>query len=285
MIHFSRYPALFHLFDRANGHRVPLVALGELGIHVGVPIEHADQIVEIVMELGQHVLGQQAPIDDAALDFRLEHREHIAVDLGLIGHQRTGSVQDAGIDLPSAAGFETVSAGVEKNSVVSAVPVLKAAVDIFFCGSGLEAHVGVGKVIAELVVLRREVVGFGLALLSDQLGELVALMHVMRNRAHVVEELAEQVPAAFALHDIGAEQKIAGAFDCIFQQEFAARVGMNIAEAFVRRGRRAIRGFRRRGEPALVDPAPVRAEGIDVIGMKLQPASGNHEGTRHPGWL
>ena len=78
--------------------------------------------------------------------------------------------------------------------------------NVFFCGSGLQAHVSVGKVIANLVVLRREIVGFGFALVSDQLGELVALMHVVRNRAHVVEKLAEQIPALFTLHDVRTEQ-------------------------------------------------------------------------------
>ena len=63
------------------------------------------------------------------------------------------------------------------------------------------------------VVLRREVVGLGLALLSDAGGELVGLVQVVRNRTEVVEELAEQVPAAVLAHDVGAEEEIAVAFD------------------------------------------------------------------------
>jgi hypothetical protein len=67
-------------------------------------------------------------------------------------------------------------------------------------------------VVAE-VVLRREVIGLGLALLSDASGELVGLMKVMRNGTEVVEELAEKVPAAVLSHDLGAEEEIAVAFD------------------------------------------------------------------------
>ena len=109
-------------------------------------------------------------------------------------------MQDAWVYLPPAARLETIGAGVEDDSVVPAIPVLQAAVDIFFCGSGLEAHVGVGEVTAELIVLRRKVISFRLALVSNQFGEFVALVHVMRNRAQVVEELAQQIPALFTLH-------------------------------------------------------------------------------------
>ena len=59
------------------------------------------------------------------------------------------------------------------------------------------------------IVLRREVIGFGFALLSDAGGELVGLMEVMGDRPEVVEELAEKVPAAMLAHDLGAEEEIA----------------------------------------------------------------------------
>ena len=56
-----------------------------------------------------------------------------------------------------------------------------------------------GKVVFDLVVLRRKVIRLGFALAADQLRLRVGLMHVMRNRPHVVEELAEHVPAALAI--------------------------------------------------------------------------------------
>ena len=95
--------------------------------------------------------------------------------------------------------------------------------DVGLRGARLEAHERVGEVVEGLVVLRREVVGLGLALAAEQLRLLVALVHVMRNRAEVVEELAEQVPALLALHDVLAEQQVAGLVDRVLQQEPACR--------------------------------------------------------------
>ena len=46
----------------------------------------------------------------------------------------------------------------------------------------------------------------------------IALMHVMRDRAHVVEELTEDVPALFLRHHIGsADQRVAGDIDGFLQ--------------------------------------------------------------------
>src|ERR1700758_871432 len=104
----------------------------------------------------------------------------------------------------------------------------------------------------------------------------------MGNRPHVVEEFAKQVPASFALHYIGPKYQVAGAFHGILEEELRSRAGMNVAEAFVGRGRGAVRCLRGRGEPTLVDSSAVSSEGIEVIGVQLQPAPGNHEGTRHP---
>jgi hypothetical protein len=60
-------------------------------------------------------------------------------------------------------------------------------------------------------------------------------MHVMRNRAEVVEELAEQVPPFLTLHHVGADQQIARFFDGLFQQKSLAVADTNIAEPFVGR--------------------------------------------------
>jgi hypothetical protein len=102
-----------------------------------------------------------------------------------------------------------------EDAVVTLVPLLQASPDIRLCGARFKTHVGVGKVVFHLVVLRRKVVCFGFPLLSYEPGELVALMQVVRDRPQVVKELAEQVPSAFALHHICAEQEIAGGFNGI----------------------------------------------------------------------
>src|SRR5215470_17081173 len=97
-----------------------------------------------------------------------------------------------------------------ENSILAVIPSLETLLDIVFSGSGLQAHESVRKIVFHLIVLRRKVVRFGLPLLTDLLGELVILMHVMRDRPHVVKELTQEVPAAFAIHNVAAEQQIAG---------------------------------------------------------------------------
>jgi hypothetical protein len=104
---------------------------------------------------------------------------------------------------------------------------------------------------------------------------------MVRNRAHVVEELAEQIPALVARHRLCAEQQVAGLFDRRFQQE--ARAGVpDVTEAFIRGRARAVVRVRGGGEPALVDAAAVGAECIQIVRMQPEAASRVHERSRHP---
>ena len=113
----------------------------------------------------------------------------------------------------------------------------------------------------------------------------VALMHVMRDRSHVVEELAEEVPPLFPLHRFLAEQQVAGLLDRFLQQEATARRAADVAEAFVRGRAGTVVGIGGRREPAFVDAAAMRAESVEIIGMKPQPPAGMHERARHPAGL
>ena len=99
-------------------------------------------------------------------------------------------MKDAGVDLPTRAWFQTIGSRIKKNSVVALVPFFQAAADIFFGCARLQAHVGVGKIVLYLVVLRRKVISFRFSLLSHQLGEWIALVHVVGDGAHVVKKLA-----------------------------------------------------------------------------------------------
>jgi hypothetical protein len=121
--------------------------------------------------------------------------------------------------------------------------------------------------VVELVVLRRKVIRLGLAAAADTRGILVALVHVMRNRPEVVEELAEQVPAAVARHDRRSDQQIAGFLDRRFQQKPLAGVEMDVAEPLVRRRARSVVGIGRRREPPLVDAAAMSAQRIEIVGV------------------
>ena len=114
-------------------------------------------------------------------------------------------VQDAGIDLPAAAWLQQIGACVKQDAVVALVPALKATLDVCLGGARFKPHVGVRKVVVQLVVLRWKVISLRLALVPDELREGVALVHMVRDGTHVVEELAQQVPAAFALEDFFAQ--------------------------------------------------------------------------------
>ena len=63
-------------------------------------------------------------------------------------------------------------------------------------------------------------------------------MHVVRDRPHVVEELAKQIPAALSRHDAGPKQQIARCLDGRPEQESIRAFGPHIAQPFVfQRGR------------------------------------------------
>src|SRR5205814_9157241 len=100
----------------------------------------------------------------------------------------------------------------------------------------------------------------GLAAASEALRLLLALVHVVRNRPEVVEELAQQVPAALARHRRRTEQQIARLVDRLLQQESGA-AGAHVAQALVGRRAGSVVGVGRRREPALVDAAAMAAEG------------------------
>ena len=243
--------------SRTHRPRKLAVRVRELRVHVGIPVEHADEIVEVVMIFGPDVLGQKAAIHDAAVDQRLEHRKDVAVHLRLVRDERSWRVKNSGIDLPAGTWLEPVRAREKQDAVVSLAPVFEAAPHVGLRRTGLEAHERERKRIFNLVVLRRKVIRFGLALLSDQSREGVVLMEMMGNRPHVVEELAEQVPSAFALHRRVAEQQIAGFVDERLQEDAPAVCRPDVTQALVIGSAGAVRCMRRRREPTLVDAAPV----------------------------
>jgi hypothetical protein len=120
----------------------------------------------------------------------------------------------------------------------------------------------VWEAILHLVVLRREVIRFGYALLSNLDSKLVALMHVVRDGVEIIEEFAKNVPSALAFHNLGTEQVVAGNLDRLLQKKRFAVGFVKEAEALELSGQRTVRGLGGGREPALVDASPFSAEGV-----------------------
>ena len=240
-----RVAARGHLLLGPHRLRMEQPVLGEFRIDVGVPIQHADDVVQVVMIFRRHVLHQKVPRHRPAFHHRLEHPEYIRIHLRLISDQRPRRMQDARVDLPSGARLQAIRFRMVQDAVVALVPALQASPHIVRRGARLQAHERVWKIVVLEVVLRREIVGFRLALLPDLPGMLFHLVHVVRNRSQVIEELAEHVPAAVPRHHFGAQDLVAQLRDGVAQQH-ALAVDRDIAEALVVRSARPIGGLRRR---------------------------------------
>ena len=148
-------------------------------------------------------------------------------------------------------------------------------------GARLQAHEGVVEVVLGGVQLRREVVALGLALLAGQRGVLGLLVHVVRDGAHVVEELRVDRPALVLLPDCLADDPRPGLLDGVAEQEPLALEDA-VAQALVG-GPALVGGLGRAGEPPLVDAAAMRAQGVPVGRGQLDPLAGMQEVARHPG--
>ena len=98
-------------------------------------------------------------------------------------------MEDAGANQPAGAGFEPICFGKIKDAVVAFIPVLKAPPNLPFGCAWFETEERVRKVVADIVVLRRVIIGLRLPLQANQFGLFGILMHVVRNGSHVVEEL------------------------------------------------------------------------------------------------
>ncbi len=137
-----------------------------------------------------------------------------------------------------------------------------------------------------VVHLWREVIRLRLPVLPDQTGVFVAVMHVMGQGAHVVEELRVHRPAAMLLPDAFADDAAPVFVDGIAEENLLrppAVLHHHEAQPLMRRGERAVVCGSGRGEPAFVKAAACAAEGVVVVGVELDAASGNAIETRNPG--
>ncbi len=191
-------------------------------------------------------------------------------------------MENARIDLPAGPTLQPIRSREVRDSVVPTIPVLETAPDVVLRRARLQAHERVGIVVVGRVVLRRKVVRLRLAPASDPFRMLVALVHVMRDGSHVVEELAEEIPSSLARHRVGAEQEIAGGLHRVLQEKPLTLCRPDVTESLI--GRRARTVIRIGGgrEPALVDAPAMRPTRVEIVGVQPEPAARQHERSRHP---
>ena len=184
-------PAINVAFAAGVGHgdRLEVMVILEIRIDVAGPVELIDNEIEILVLALGHVLHEQTPRHLAAFDKALVHAKHITAPLRFVGAETTRRVQHAGRNQPAGAGLEAVGFGEIEDTIVALVPILEALAHLCLGGAGLEAHESVREVVANVVVLRREIVALRFAFLLHQFGLFGVLVHVMRDGAHVVEEL------------------------------------------------------------------------------------------------
>ena len=236
-------------------------------IDVLVPIKLIDDEVKVAMPLRGHVLHKEFPRNHAPLNKRLIHGEYIAAPLRLVGAQRSRCVQDAWLHEPAGANFQPVCLGNIKDAVVARVPMFKAAAHIFLGGSRYEPHESVREIVANGVVLRRKVVRLGLAFASNQRGLSIILMHVVRNRPHVVKELRVHGPLGIFLPQALADQFRARLTHRLPQRESLV-ANHAVRKAFIRRAI-IVCSFGGGTEPAFVDAAAVQSIGVRIRRMQL----------------
>src|ERR1041385_8046549 len=101
---------------------------------------------------------------------------------------------------------------------------------------------------------------------------LLALMHVMSNRATIVEQLSENLPTGFT----DLLERIA--------QQRASAVVIDVTETFVFERAGTIVSLSDGAQPALIDSTALWAECVQILRVQFQTASRHIERAGHPAW-
>ena len=258
-----------------------VVVVLERGIDVLRPVKLFDEVVKVLVLVFGNVLHEQFPGDATAFDHRLVHAEDVRTPLRLVGNERAGGVQHARGDQPAGAGLEAVRLGEVKDAVVPFIPALQALAEVFLRGARFQTHEGIRKVVAGPVELGREIIALGLPLAAELRGLLGVLVHVVGDRAEVVEELGVDRPFLVLRPEGVADQLRAVRVDGVLEGELVA-VGDDVAQPLVG-GRAVVGGGSRRTEPALVDPSTVGPQRVEVLRGQLETSARHQEGTGDPG--
>jgi hypothetical protein len=112
-----------------------------------------------------------------------------------------------------------------------------------------------------------KVVALWFAFLAHKPRKLGRLMHVMRDRSHVIKEFRVHGPASIFVPDLFANDLGSTFLDRVRQGKPFV-VEHTVTQTFV--GRPIfVHGRGRRTEPAFVDPASIQSVGVEIIWMKL----------------
>jgi hypothetical protein len=179
-------------------------------------------------------------------------------------------VENAGGHVPACAHIQAIGLGQIRDAVVALVPALQTVTHLFPAGAGLESEESVREVGAIIVELGWEEVRLRFLLLANPGSVLRHVVHVMGQRALVVEELGINGPAAVTVPHLVAQQPGAQVGYHILEQHLLWVVVIavnNVAQALVGRCQGAVISLGRRREPAFVDAAAVRAKRIVVFGV------------------
>ena len=217
-------------------------------------------------------------IDDVLID-----AVDVAVPLRLVGEIRARGVDDARRGIPACAELDAVGAAELGDAIVGLAIERQARPHLPFAHVRIEAEIGMGEQAGMIVELRREVIGFRLALAAHPPGVLLAKMEVQEQRGVVIEILRIHWPRAVLLFQRRTDDVGAKLSDGVLEQKrvLAPPGRIDVAHALVGRRQRTVHRRDHRREPALLDGAARRAERIIVVGMQAQALAGRREAAGH----
>src|SRR5439155_24121780 len=173
---------------------------------------------------------------------------------------------------PTGTGMEPIGLTAIQDTVVALIPALESIADICPGRAGLKTEKCVRKIVTKVIELGWEVVRLRLALLAHQRGLGVVLVHVVRDRAQIIEELAVHRPAAEAVPQGTADQPWTFLHYRVGEGERLFITMHDPAKAFI--GHASLISGRRRGrEPAFIDAAAVRPVRIVILRGQLDAAA------------
>src|SRR5262249_33942176 len=191
-------------------------------------------------------------------------------------------MKDAWRDKPTGSRLESVRFAVVQYEVVPLVPALQTIADVFLGGSRLETEKCIRKMVTKIVELWREIIRFWLALLADERGLRIVLVHMMRNGPEIVKKLAIHRPAAIAVPHRAANQARPFLSDRVGERYGLFAFMNDPAESFVGHSSLVCR-WSCRGEPAFVDSPPLRPVCRVVLGCKFYSPTRHQKRARYPG--